>query len=498
MGSVSVQALPPFYHSYILLMTLSWLLYAIHQATTNKKAFALGYWFGFGFFAFGFSWVNNALLVFPEQTGWLIPITFIASGAFMGLFIAFPALLCKYIKNIFLQYLSFSAWIVIFEWIRSWFLTGFPWNLWGTCLANHLEMVQFASILGTYGLSLFVILTASAPALWLVGKNRHSAILSLCIILLSSSFLYTYGHFRISHLKDDTQSDITIRLVQPEISQENKWSEDLRYKHFHNYLKTSSAEPLDNINMIIWGETASPFSLDKDKDALTEAVKIIPENGYLVTGQIRLEDNYYGGWNPFNSSLVINSKGEIEDFYDKSHLVPFGEYIPLRQWLPDFIRPVANMIGTLEAGKGPKVIQVQNIPPFGIQICYEIIFPHQIINPQHKPDWLINLTNDGWYGISAGPYQHLVNTQMRAVEEGLTIVRSANNGISALINRYGKIIDLMGLQYQGTLDVTLPQNKTISTIYNKLGNIPILLICFLIIIITFFIPSNNKETPENK
>lgn len=496
-GSLSVQALPPFYHSYILFFTTSWLLYAIHQASNKKQAFALGYWFGFGFFAFGFAWVNNALLVFPEKTGWLIPITFLASGGFMGLFIAFPSLLSKLNKTITSQYLSWAAWIVIFEWIRSWFLTGFPWNLWGTCLAFNIKLIQLSSVIGTYGLSLILLLTASAPVLWLVGKNLKNALKTASIILLCTCTLYAFGHFRISRLEDNTSNQITIRLVQPEISQNQKWSLDLRTEHFQKYIKESQKQPLNNnSSIIVWGETASPFPLDMDKNALTEAIKILPPEGYLVTGQIRLQDNYYNGWDAYNSSLIINSQGVIEDFYDKTHLVPFGEYIPLRQWLPEFIRPVANVISTLKAGNGPKIINIPNIPPFGIQICYEIIFPHQIINPSQKPEWVINLTNDGWYGLSSGPYQHLVNTQLRAVEEGITIVRSANNGISALINRYGKIVDSLSLHQVGSLDIALPQKTSVATIYNTLGNIPILTICLLLIVVAFLYPHILQKQPK--
>ena len=484
LGSLSVQALPPFYHWYILFFTISGLLHLIHQAPTKKQAFARGYWFGFGFFSFGLTWISNALLISPEKTGWLIPITFIASGAFFGIFIGLPALLSKIPSSIHSQYLSFSAWITIFEWIRSWILTGFPWNLWGTSLSFSLELIQFASVLGTYGLSFLLLLTVSAPFLWIENKTKLSALQSGLIIIAIPTFLYFYGHIRILKIDDTNNSPVKIRLVQPGISQKTKWHPNLKEEHFNKYINKTISHPLDDISMVVWGETASPYPLDLDEKSLQKALNSIPQNGYLVTGLIRYQTDYYGGWFPFNSSLVINKNGTIEDYYDKSHLVPFGEYIPLKQWLPNILQPVANIIGTLTPGDGHKIITLPKIPTFGIQICYEIIFPHQVINPKQKPEWLINLTNDGWYGISAGPYQHLVNTQMRSVEEGLTIIRSANNGISALINRYGKIISQLDLQEVAILDVNLPQKTSIKTTYNSYGNIPILLICFAIIIIT--------------
>ena len=191
--------------------------------------------------------------------------------------------------------------------------------------------------------------------------------------------------------------------------------------------------------------------------------------------------------------LSFGKNGTIEASYDKSHLVPFGEYIPLRHLLPNFIRPIANTISDFQAGNGPQTITLPNIPPLGIQICYEIIFPHQITDKNNKPDWLINLTNDGWYGISSGPYQHMTTTQLRAIEEGLTIVRSANSGISGIINRYGKIISQIDLNKEDILDIYLPKKLQIKTIYNSFGNLIVLTICLINILLSLYIEHKNKH-----
>lgn len=492
LGGVAVQALPPFYHWYVLFISFSGLLWLITTAQDKKQTFALGYWFGFAYFAFGLFWVNNALLVNPEKTGWLIPVTFMASGAFFGVFFGIPTLLTCLAKTKLAKYFALAAWIVVFEWIRSWILTGFPWNLIGTSLSFNLNLIQLSSVIGTYGLSLLVILATSAPALYKNPLTLKHIIIPLSVPVTIICLLYYYGTYRIADLTDVETSSVKIRLVQPNIPQSIKWSEDLREKHFQKYLNLSSSQPTDDISMIIWSETASPYPLDLDKNAASRASKILKENAYLTTGVIRYQNDYYGGWKPYNSSLIINHNGNIEDFYDKSHLVPFGEYIPLRQWLPDIIRPVTNIISNLEAGTGPKIIKLGSLPPFSIQICYEIIFPHQIINPAEKPEWLINLTNDGWYGISSGPYQHLVSTQMRAIEEGLTIVRSTGSGISAVINRYGKIIDDLGLNKEGLLDVSLPQKLTTPTIYNSFGNSIPLFLCSICLLISAILTLRQK------
>ncbi len=483
-GSLGVLALPPYYQWWWLFIVFSIILEQLKTAVSAKKALSIGYCFGFGFFAFGFNWVNNALLVAPEKTGWLVPIAFLASGAFFGLFTAFPAYLAyKFKKNFISLYLTFPAFMVLFEWLRSWILTGFPWNLWGYALAFNLPMIQTAAIWGTYGLSFLVILITSAPTLFLNYKTKKSSVITAIIIFICPLLLWSYGTLRIKNLQNSEPSDTTIRLVQPSIPQSLKWSKELAEDHFSKYIELSGTPSAHKINMTIWGETASPFPLDLDETARMLSVQNIMPDSYLTTGLVRYERDYYDGYQLLNSALIINKQGLIEDFYDKTHLVPFGEYIPLRRFLPQWIKPVTGTISDFKAGSGAKIINLPNIPPFGILICYEIIFPHQIINPNHRPEWLINLTNDGWYGISSGPYQHFVSTQLRAVEEGITIVRSANSGISGIINRYGKILATLPLNHVGVLDYSLPKKLSITTFYGQNGNYLIVILCFLNILI---------------
>jgi len=492
LGCISVQTLPPFYHWYLLFPVFTSLLLLLNNTKTPKQAFNLGWLFGFGFFSCGLSWINNALLINPSETGWLIPITFVASGAFLGLFIGIPTLCCYFFKSLYSRFLSLASLIVIFEWIRSWIFTGFPWNLWGTTLTFNLPLSQTASVFGTYGLSLLVILISSSPALFFYYKNKKSIIICIISIIITPIILYTWGNLRIKSLQDDSNSSIKARIVQPSIPQSVKWSPNLQQEHFQKYIDMSAQSLTNDTTLTIWGETASPYLLDMDTKAKQLALQAIGDKGYLITGQVRYQDNYYGGYIPLNSALVISKNGNIDASYDKSHLVPFGEYIPFRQFLPNFIKPIANTISDFKAGRGPEIISLPNIPPFGIQICYEIIFPHQIINPQNKPQWLINLTNDGWYGVSSGPYQHMVSTQLRAIEEGITIIRSANSGISGIINRYGKIISSLPLHQENILDIYLPKKLEVKTIYNSYGNITIIIICLINLIISLYISYRTK------
>ncbi len=484
LGMLSVRALPPFYELPWLFLTLSSFLLILNSAQNQRQSFAFGYWFGFGFFACNLSWIGNALLIDVERFGGLYPLVLLASGAFFGLFIAFPAWLSFHAKNIYARWLCFSAFWVIFEWIRSFILTGFPWNLIGSSLAFSNELIQFASVGGTYGLSLLLLLACSAPFLWIKNKDRNSARTSVGSIVLIFAFLYVFGLIRL-HTADTQDSDIKIRIVQPAIPQEMKWNRQKLEENFAEHIKLSQSPGLEDIDFVIWGETATPFALDFEPQYMEKITAAIPNNGYLITGLVRYvlaED----GLRPANSMYIINKQGKIVGYYDKSHLVPFGEYIPLKAYLPQWVRPITNTVADFAAGNGPQTIKIGHYPSMSTLICYEIIFPHQILPQTNQPKWIVNLTNDGWYGNSQGPYQHLVSTSLRAVEEGKTIVRVANTGISALISPYGEVINKIDLNQKGYLDVRLPQTPSISTIYNQCGNFVPLILCLINILISFF------------
>ena len=490
LGMISARALPPFYTFPLLFLTFSAFLLILNQAQGKKQSFAFGYWFGFGYFACNLAWIGNAVLIDAARLGWLFPIILLAAGGFFGLFIAFPALLANQAKSFYGRWLAFAGWWVIFEWIRSFILTGFPWNLLGSVLAFDTTLIQAAAVVGTYGLSLAVLMICSAPALIMHYQNKTSLNIALGSILFISACLVGYGRYHLANM-DTSPSSTKIRLVQPAIPQKMKWNRQKLEENLEQYIDMSKQNGLDDVDFVIWGETATPFALDYEPQYMEKIIEAVPAKGYLITGLVRFE--YQGtDFHPLNSSFVIDKSGNIVDYYDKSHLVPFGEYIPLRRFLPNWITPVTNTITDFLAGDGPKTIKLGNQPSFGISICYEIIFPHQIINRQDKPEWLINLTNDGWYGISQGPYQHLVTTQLRAVEEGRTIVRAANTGISAVINPYGKILAQIDLDVSTMEDINLPKQLSIATFYGQNGNFIPVILCLLNIIMAFAI--KNKQS----
>lgn len=477
LGVLSVFSLTPWNFFPILFITFSYWFKSLNQAKTKKQGFLIGYYFGFGYFAFGLAWVGNALLIEATTFGWLYPLVLLASGSFFGLFYAFPAMLSVVYKNIYAKFIGFSAWLVLFEWLRSFFLTGFPWNPIGSSLGFSPITMQMASLVGVFGLSLIVLLITMSPALYLLTKNKKVIVFSTILILLVLGF----GYFRINTYQDLRQSSTKIRLVQPAIPQTMKWNKEVLEDNFAQYINLSQTQGLEDIDFVIWGETATPFALEYEPDYLRQITQAIPKNGYLITGLLRYEFDENGRYQPLNSLVVINKKSQIMNWYDKSHLVPFGEYIPLRQYLPSFIRPIAAAIGNFKSGSGPKTIKLGDLPSFGASICYEIIFPAQNINKTHRPEFLINLTNDGWYGDSSGPHQHLLTAQMRALEEGLSVVRVANTGISALISPLGEVLAFIPLNISGILDINLPILSSIQTLYSFTGNYLIVILCLLLL-----------------
>ena len=478
-GALSVLSFAPHYFIAAAFIGFSVLLFLLLNAASKKQAFLLGYCFGFAHFAFGFSWIGNALLIDAQQFGWLYPLVLLSSGAFFGLFFAFPSLMTFWARQPWQKWLVLSAGVVVFEWLRSFLFTGFPWNLTGYTLAFSDEMIQGAAWGGVYFLSLAAVLGYSVLGLWLNDRHLKVFLSAAGGIILVIAVLWGSGYLRLA-AAESAESDIVVRIVQPSIPQTMKWSREALEDNFKTYVNMTGKKGNLRPDLIVWGETASPFMLDVDEEHLQQLLPVIPQGSFLAAGMITYQP-VKGRYLPHNSMAVINSDGQIVDYYHKSHLVPFGEYIPFRDYLPAFIRPVANAIGTFGRGSGPKLIAAGQLPAFGAIICYEVIFPHQVVDENARPDFLINLTNDGWYGDSAGPYQHWAATKMRAVEEGIAIIRAANNGISGMITAYGQEKAVLLLNDKGIVDVRLNKPLLHPTLYSRLGNGVSLTFCLILL-----------------
>lgn len=484
LGALLTAALPPYFQIWALFLAFSGLMLLISGTNRLRKLAAIGYWFGFGYFAAGFYWIGNALLVDIVKTGWLYPIVLLLNGAFFGLFTILPAAATKYGRYLSTKMMLFAAvWCLSAEWLRSFLLTGFPWNPISSVLAYSPAMLQILSVFGTYATSLILILIAMLPAIWLVKPTKWR-ILSLPAALVALLVIWQFGIYTLDKRPQIPEGhSLIVRLVQPSIPQALKWDRTTLEENLQKYVELSKEKDNSYITFTVWGETAYPFDLLYDYEHNRRIAAAVPPYGYLITGFLRRVDDGYN-YTPYNSFGVINRQGELVGWYDKNHLVPFGEYVPFRKYLPEWVRPVANVVAEFGRGEKFKTLQVGNYPEFAPLICYEVIFSDDIVKKGDKrPTWAVVLTNDGWYGMSSGPHQHLVAAQMRAVEEGISIVRSANSGISAIIDPYGVIKAQIPLGERGAVDALVKPEEAHPTLFGQYGNrIPLTLSGMLIVL----------------
>lgn len=465
-------AMPPTALWPLLFPCLS-VFYVLLAPQKNWRAFATGWLFGFGYFIIGLYWIGNALLVPGNEFKWVWPLAIVGLPIGLALFTgvaAYAATRWAELKT-WRGYCAFVFCLVSSEFLRGHIFTGFPWNLYGYAWANLLPMVQSVSLFGVYGLTLLSVLWASVPGLlYLRRSSVHRVAATAFVIIASISGLYMWGSTRLSTHPTDTRDDIIIRVVQPNIPQEDKAKIERLVPNLQKLVGASAAEFIPGMTYaIIWPETAISDYIIEDKNVSDFIQKTLMKNDpkrFLVAGTLRHEQKenkttYYNGLVAYNASL------KPLDSYDKSHLVPFGEYIPFKDWIP--LHPFVNFSG-FTAGKGIETQTIAALPPFSGLICYEVIFPGAVAKKSPRPEWMINVTNDGWYGDSAGPYQHLAMAVYRAVEEGVPLIRSANTGISAVIDANGRITNQLNYGTVGFIDATLPRALRSTTPYGKFGD----------------------------
>ena len=509
LGAFSVLALPPIHFVPALVPSfvgLIWMLdgsvtgpvrnwrYVIKQHIFNG-AFAIGWWFGLGFFSAGLYWISFSFLVDAEQFAWMIPF---ALGGLSGSFAVYiglvSALAFRLARPGLRRVIYFCVLWVVFEWVRGWPFTGFPWNFIGTIWTFNEEMIQFSSLSGVMGLSLMSIIAASSVAL--LGYGHKSPCFRYCAAILPFAVLaliWVGGFWRLAGTETQFVEDVRLRLVQPNINQKAKWKFQLRGKHLNNLLELSEgASHLADDKKpthIIWPETAIPFFLDGNEAALRVVAAITPPNGALLTGALRRTGGEGTRVKLWNSLHVIGPDAKISATYDKFHLVPFGEYVPLREYFYNFVNFEKLTAGRTDfsSGSGQRTIVVPGAPLVSPLICYEVIFSGGATSVakegQARPGWILNITNDAWFGASSGPYQHLASAQLRAVEEGLPLVRVANTGISAVIDGYGRIIKRSQLNERTYLDVALPKALTNRTLFSRVKLFSLFILMLGIILI---------------
>jgi len=495
LGAATVLAMPPFGAWPLLLVTypgLLWLIDGIAPGATRpfagwRATGATAWAFGFGFFLAGLYWIGSAFLVEAESFGWMIPFVAVILPGGLALFFALSAIASRAIaRRGALRVLAFIVVFAVAEWLRGHILTGFPWNAIGYSMSVSDWLVQSTSIWGLYGQTVAALLIAVAPALLVgpalsPGRAHFSAAAALALGL--PALLYGYGAWRLAQPVPEDVPGVMLRIVQPNIAQIDKWRPELRAANFARLLRLSRAQDnLAGITHLIWPESAPPFLLADNAAARTLIADMLPAGTSLITGAVRAEPLPQtlpdGRWaHFFNSVMVLDSDAGILAAYDKAHLVPFGEYLPAQGFLEAIgLQQLTRQRGGYARGPGPRPMSVPGAPDVGPLVCYEIIFPGNVVGDQ-RPHWLLNATNDAWFGDSIGPRQHFYQARMRAVEEGLPVIRAANTGISAVIGPLGQVRQILRLGEAGVLDQPLP-GKVEPTPYARNGDL-----VFLILII---------------
>jgi apolipoprotein N-acyltransferase len=486
-GALAAAALPPVHAVPLLAVSLGGLVLMIDRTAGWRQALALGWCFGLGHFAAGIYWVANALIAVSSNFGWLLPFAILgAVGGLSALLACFPAVAIAAARLLWpagpTRILVLAVAWTVCEWLRAWVLTGFPWNLIGYSWAFSDDMIQLAALTGIWGLSFLAVAIASLPALlvdWTgirspgagAGRNPAAAIACLAAGAAVLAGVWLGGNMRLSNAAVSTVSDVRLRLVQANIAPGEKSAADRGSDVLDRQVRLTVETPgFAAVTHAIWAETANPFPLERYPEARDVVAAAVPGEGLLITGVIRTEPATGAPRQIWNSMAAVDRTGRVLGGYDKFHLVPFGEYVPLHDVLP-FVSKFTPGILDFSAGPGPRTLRLRGLPPVGPLICYEVIFPGEVVDPADRPEWLLNLTNDGWYGISSGPHQHFVSARLRAVEEGLPVVRAANTGISGVIDAYGRVLDRTRLGEAQVLDSALPRPPTGLTPYARWGDV---------------------------
>jgi apolipoprotein N-acyltransferase len=445
----------------VLLLTVPALLAMLGARTGWRGALAAGFWFGFGHHLVGLYWITEAIMFEAARFWWLVPLAVPALGAVLALFIALPCGLARLAPPGVARVAVLAGTWVLADLARQFIATGFPWNPWGSVWAMWGPagdvMLQPAALVGVHGLTLATLLLAATPTM---GRRAIAGGLALLVAWAG------FGAWRLS-APPPTPPGVSVVLVQGNIPQGQKWEPARLAAIFSRYLamtRDALAELPPGPAVVVWPETASPYLLDADigARALIETALQRSEGppAAALVGTVRFDASL----RPYNSIAAILDHTAPAAMYDKWHLVPFGEFQP--GWFP---LPIQVVPGSgFQPGPGPATLRVPGLPPVGPAICYEVIYSAQVVDGADRPAWIVVVTNDAWFGNSTGPRQHLAAARMRAVEEGLPLMRAANTGISAAYDAFGRELGRIGMNQTGVLDVPLP-GALPATPYARLG-----------------------------
>ncbi len=472
-GGVSTLAMAPTNFWPLLFLTFPILVWLIDGCGGGRyggalAAAAVGWWFGFGYFLTGLYWVGNAFLVDAKIFGWLLPFAVTLLPAGLALFTALGVALARLMWTRGpARILALAVALTMAEWLRGHVLTGFPWNAFGYALTGPQVLAQSASLVGLWGLTFIAVAVFTSPAVLADdGADTRRRWLPPALAVLVLAAMAGYGVVRLSTNPTTYVDGVRLRIMQPNLQQDQKFNYSARQEVMSRYLALSEratgpqSAGLRDVTHLIWPESAFPFFLTREPEALAQIAALLPEGTVLITGAARTAEPAANARKPrfYNSIYVIDHDGSILTVYDKVHLVPFGEFLPFQDFLERLgLMQLTKVVGGFAPGDRRRALAVPRAPQFLPLICYEVIFPGEAVPRTERPGWLLNVTNDAWFGKSAGPYQHLQQSRVRAIEEGLPLVRAANTGISAIMDPLGRTINSLPLGSENVLDGPLPQ-----------------------------------------
>jgi apolipoprotein N-acyltransferase len=462
---------------FFTLPTLVWLIDGIGGRgwSALAAAAAIGWWFGFGYFLAGLYWLGYAFLVDAQTFGWLLPFAVVGLPAVLAIYTALAVALARALwQRGALRVVALGVSLTAAEWLRGHALTGFPWNAFGYALTAPLALAQAASVLGLWGLTFIAIVAFASPATMIDDRTQtRRPWLPFALAVLTLAVFAGFGAVRLAHTPTRLVDGVHLRIMQPNLQQDVRFNYAAKREVMDRYVALSARQGLDRVTHLIWPESPFPFFLTREADALAQIARLLPEQTLLLTGAIRLADpNSPTESGVYNSIYVIDHAGSIRAIYDKVHLVPFGEYLPFEDVLERIgLQTLTEQRGGFLAGDRHRLIATPGAPSALPLICYEIIFPGELASVDERPGWIVNVTNDGWFGTSSGPYQHLQQARVTAIEEGVPVARAANTGISAVIDPVGRMVASLPLGSEGVLDTPLPR-PIAAPVYARLGDAP--------------------------
>ena len=493
-GAVSVAGQAPFHIWPLTLMSIMILVWLLDGAYAGPHPRRAGFWrsfsFAYGQFGAGLYWIGSAFISRGPDYIPLMPFALALLMAGLALIWALAGFVAmRFWSQGSRRIAVFALCFFAAEWVRGHFLSGFPWNLPGMVWSPGAPVSQAAAYIGVWGLSLLTLYAFAAPAALCGPGPLWRRALPMVLGLVVFAGLYTGGRERLSHARAGNQPGVRLRVVQAAIDQREKWKPENREAVLDHYLRLSTAAPLNRVTHVIWPEGALPTLLLEDNHALARIAGVFRDGPVLITGITRRERTAQGRIVYRNSLIALSFAGgqpKIETVYDKHHLVPFGEYMPLGGLFAKLgIKGLVNFEDGFTPGPAPSSMHIAGLPVFSPQICYEIAYSGFTPEGHGRPAWILNISNDAWFGDTTGPWQHLDQARFRAIEEGLPVIRSVSSGIAGVIDPYGRMQLRLGRKADHASDTALPVPLP-ATIETRYGGLLLLAMAGVLLAMMFF------------